>query len=177
MEEKPKRNLRYELLSWGKAIVFAVAAALVINNVLIVNAEIPTGSMETTIMTGDRVMANRLAYLGKPPERFDIVVFKFPDDESRIFVKRVIGLPGETVEIQSNKVYIDGTLLEDSEYVSSFSSGDYGPFKVPEHHYFMLGDNRSDSLDSKNWEDPFVEDDKIMGKVMFRYYPGIKALK
>lgn len=72
-----------------------------------INARVPSGSMEQTIMTGDRVFGNRLAYKNKEPERFDIVIFKYPDDPSQLFVKRVIGLPGETVNIVDGKVYIN----------------------------------------------------------------------
>lgn len=165
-----------ELLSWGKYFAFAVAAALAINNILIVNAKVPTGSMETTIMTGDRVIANRLAYIGNTPERFDVVVFKFPDDESQYFVKRIIGLPGEVVEIKAGQVYINNSPLDDSPYIRELADGDYGPFVVPATHYFMLGDNRRNSHDSKDWDNHFVAERKILGEVMFEYYPKFKIV-
>lgn len=172
-----RKSLGGELLGWGKTLAFAFAAALAINNILIVNARVPSGSMESTIMTGDRVIANRLAYLNHSPERFQVVVFRFPDDESRLFVKRVIGLPGETVEIKSGKVYIDGAPLEEGAYLTEQPKGDYGPFTVPAYNYFMLGDNRNASHDSKDWRDKFVAENKILGEVMFGYYPRFKALK
>lgn len=172
-----KNDFKAELLSWGKYFAFAIAAALAINNILIVNAKVPSGSMETTIMTGDRVVANRLAYLRKTPQRFDVVVFKFPDDESQNFVKRVIGLPGETVEIKAGQVYINNSPLDDSAYVREPAGGDYGPFIVPEFHYFMLGDNRGNSHDSKGWNNPYVDVNKILGEVMFGYYPQFKTLR
>lgn len=171
------KSIGSELIDWGKALAFAVAAALAINNILIVNAKVPSGSMETTIMTGDRVVANRLAYLSKTPERFDVVVFKFPDDESQNFVKRVIGLPGEVVEIKAGQVYINNSPLDDSDYVSEWAEGDYGPFTVPEYHYFMMGDNRGNSFDSKDWNNHFVNESKILGQVMFEYYPKFKTLR
>ena len=125
-----------------------------------------------------RVHGNRLAYLFDDPERFDIVVFKYPDDESQLFVKRVIGLPGETVEIKDGKVYINGsqTPLDDS-FTPETPTGDYGPYVVPEGSYFMLGDNRNHSGDSRFWKQPYVEKEKIVGKAIFRYFPGIKILK
>ena len=95
-----------ELLEYVKMIIIVVVAVLLINNFLLINAKIPSESMENTIMTGDRIFGNRLAYTFGEPERFDIVIFKFPDDESQLFIKRVIGLPGETVEIRDGKVYI-----------------------------------------------------------------------
>ena len=93
-------NSKEELISWIKTIVLAVLIALFINFVLIVNATVPTGSMENTIMTKDRVVALRMSYLFSDPERGDVVIFKYPDDETMLYVKRVIGLPGDTVEIK-----------------------------------------------------------------------------
>jgi signal peptidase I len=122
-------------------------------------------------------VANRLAYLNSSPKRFQVVVFRFPDDESRLFVKRVIGLPGETVEIIDGQVFINGSALAEGDYLAVQPTGNYGPFKVPAYHYFMLGDNRNASHDSKDWRKPYVAENKILGEVMFGYYPKIKALK
>ena len=97
-----------ELWEYIKMIIFVVVVVFIVNNVLLINAKIPSESMEDTIMTGDRIFGNRLAYINKDPQRFDIVIFKYPDDETQLFIKRVIGLPGETVEIRDGKVYIDG---------------------------------------------------------------------
>ena len=179
-----------ELLSYIKIIAIAVAVALVLNNVVIINAKIPSPSMEKTLMVKDRLFGFRLAYginldlFGykisekfRDPERFDIVIFKYPDDESRLFIKRVIGLPGETVEIKDGKVYIDGseTPLDDS-FIPEKMQGSYGPYKVPENCYFMLGDNRNNSKDSRFWTNTFVRFDQIVGKAVVRYYPSIKLL-
>ena len=138
----------------------------------------------------DRIFGFRLAYginldlFGheiskkvKDPERFDIVIFKYPDDESQLFIKRVIGLPGETVEIKDGKVYIDGseTALDDS-FIPEKMQGSFGPYTVPDNCYFMLGDNRNDSKDSRFWKNTFVRFDQIVGKAVVRYYPSIKLL-
>lgn len=173
-----KNSIWKELWEYIKMIIFVVAVVLVVNNFLLINARVPSESMENTIMTGDRFFGNRLAYLFDDPERFDIVVFKYPDDESQLFVKRVIGLPGETVEIKDGKVYINGsqTPLDDS-FTPETPTGDYGPYVVPEGSYFMLGDNRNHSGDSRFWKQPYVEKEKIVGKAIFRYFPGIKILK
>lgn len=167
-----------ELWEYVRMIVFVVAVVLLIQNFLLINARVPSESMENTIMTGDRFFGNRLAYLFQDPERFDIVVFKYPDDESQLFVKRVIGLPGEIVEIKDGKVYIDGseTPLDDS-FTPETPTGNYGPYTVPENSYFMLGDNRNRSKDSRFWTNTYVKEDKILGKAVFRYFPGIKMLK
>lgn len=173
-----KNSIWKELWEYIKMIIFVVAVVLIVNNFLLINARVPSESMENTIMTGDRFFGNRLAYLFDDPERFDIVVFKYPDDESQLFVKRVIGLPGETVEIKDGKVYINGsqTPLDDS-FTPETPTGDYGPYVVPEGSYFMLGDNRNHSGDSRFWKQPYVEKEKIVGKAIFRYFPGIKILK
>ena len=158
-----------ELFQWAAVLVIAVALALFINAFLIVNAQIPSGSMENTIMTGDRVFGNRLAYTFKDPERFDIIIFKYPDDESQLFIKRIIGLPGETVEIRDGHIYINGsdTPLEDVETKEPME-GSFGPYTVPEGCYFVMGDNRSNSRDSRYWEHTFVTEDEILGKAVFR---------
>lgn len=167
-----------ELLEYVKMIVIVVVVVLIINNFVLINAKIPSESMENTIMTGDRIFGNRLAYIAKDPERFDIVIFKFPDDESQLFIKRIIGLPGETVEIRDGKVYINGsdTPLDDS-FTPETPVGDYGPYEVPEGCYFMLGDNRNYSKDSRFWQNTYVEKDKILGKAVLKYFPGIKMLE
>ncbi len=167
-----------EVWSWVKTIALALVLAFIINSFIIVNATVPTGSMENTIMPNDRIIALRLTYYFEKPERGDIVVFKYPDDESVLYVKRVIGLPGETVDIRDGKVYIDGseTPLAD-EYVKETPLGDFGPYEVPEGHYFMMGDNRNESKDSRYWDNTYVAENKILGKVYLKYFPGVKFLK
>jgi len=169
-------DAKAEIVSWVKTVVFAVIIALFITTFVIVNAAIPSGSMENTIMTNDRVIAFRLAYLFSPPKRFDIVVFRNPDDESVYYVKRVIGLPGETVDIIGGKVYIDGseTPLDDSFIKEPQMSAADARFVVPENSYFMLGDNRNGSNDSRGWNNKYVERKKILGEVVLRYFPITK---
>lgn len=167
-----------ELWEYIKMIIFVVVVVFIVNNVLLINAKIPSESMEDTIMTGDRIFGNRLAYINKDPQRFDIVIFKYPDDETQLFIKRVIGLPGETVEIRDGKVYIDGseTPLDDS-FTPEPPQGDWGPEVVPEGSYFMLGDNRNRSKDSRFWTNTFVKKEKILGKAVLRYFPSPKLIK
>lgn len=180
-----------EIWDYVKMIIIVVVVVLVINNVVLINAKIPSESMEKTIMTGDRIFGFRLAYginldlFGnqiskkvKEPERLDIIIFKYPDDEDQLFIKRLIGLPGETVEIIDGRVYINGsdTPLEDA-YVPEAPRGSFGPYEVPENCYFMLGDNRNNSKDSRFWDNTFVRFDQIVGKAVVRYYPSIKLLK
>ena len=177
-QKKEKTGWKAELISWIQVLVSAAVIAFVLTTFVIANSEIPTGSMENTIMTGDRIFGNRLAYVLGDPQRFDIVIFRYPDDESQLFIKRIIGLPGETVEIIDGKVYIDGseTPLDDS-FTPETPTGNYGPYTVPENCYFMLGDNRNNSKDSRFWQNTFVERDAILGKAVLKYFPGIKFLE
>lgn len=171
-------SIMEELWEYIKMIIFVVVVVFIVNNVLLINAKIPSESMEDTIMTGDRIFGNRLAYINKDPQRFDIVIFKYPDDETQLFIKRVIGLPGETVEIRDGKVYIDGaeTPLDDS-FTPEPPQGNWGPEVVPEGSYFMLGDNRNRSKDSRFWINTFVKKEKILGKAVLRYFPSPKLIK
>ncbi len=172
------KDKKKEILDWVKVVLAALIISFVLNNYVIVNAQVPTGSMESTVMTNDRVFAFRLSYLLEEQKRGDIVVFPFPDDESVNYLKRIIGLPGETIEIIDGKVYINNSkepLKED--YLKETPTGTYGPYEVPDDSYFMLGDNRNVSLDSRYWDNTYVKKDKIMGKVIFRYYPSVTLLK
>ena len=175
MSEEKKISAKSEIFSWIKVIVSAIIIALFVDFVIIANAVVPTGSMESTIPAGSRIMGLRLYYNFKDPERGDIVIFKYPDDEKVDYLKRIIGLPGETVEIASGKVYIDGELL-DEPYLDEEPTGDFGPYQVPEDSYFMLGDNRAVSKDSRYWTNTYVRRDKIIAKAFFMYWPKLKWL-
>lgn len=164
-----------EIIEWIAVVVVAVVLAYFVNHFIIVNAIVPSSSMEKTIMTGDRVIGYRLAYSFSEPERGDIIIFKFPDDESKLYIKRLIGLPGETVEIKEGKVFVDGEAL-DEPYLTVTTEGTFGPYTVPEGHYFMLGDNRNNSADSRYWNNTYLAREKIVGKAVFKYWPGFKGL-
>lgn len=167
-----KRTFWSEVWDYVKMIIFVVVFVLIVNNFLIINAKIPSESMENTIMTGDQIFGNRLAYINKDPQRYDIVIFKYPDNEEKLFIKRIIGLPGETVTIKEGKVYInDSTDALDDSFLPEPMEGDFGPYEVPDGCYFMLGDNRNWSKDSRFWNNTYVTRDQILGKAVFRYYP------
>ena len=170
-------NMVSEVISWVKTIVFSIAFALLVNNLVIVNAKIPTGSMESTIIPNDRVIAYRLSYMFSSPDRFHIIVFRNPEREEVLYIKRVIGLPGETLEIINGDVYINGDLLvEDRQFIKEDFFGSWGPFEIPEGEFFVLGDNRNNSADSRSWDITFVPEENIIGRAIFRYFRGFKML-
>lgn len=171
--EEQETNWKTELKSWILTLLVAVGIVLFLQSVIIVNAKIPTGSMEETISAGSRVIAGRFAYWFDSPERGDVVIFRYPDHKEVLYVKRVIGLPGDTVEVKDTAVYVNGKALTE-DYLSVTTEGDFGPYTVPEGSYFMMGDNRNDSWDSRYWDNTFVTEEDILGKVYFSYFPKIK---
>jgi signal peptidase I len=175
-----------------ESICIAVILALFVRTFIVQAFKIPTGSMENNLLIGDHLLVNKFVYAPTttrlegmllpidPIRRGDIVVFKYPEDPERDFIKRVIGLPGETIELKTKKVYIDGKPL-DEPYVQFLippdeegGNGDfdvrvqYGPVTVPEGHYFMMGDNRDNSQDSRYWG--FLPRDYVKGRALFVYF-------
>lgn len=180
-EKKPKSKLR-EAVEFLIPIVVAVIIAIILKSVVFANAVVPTGSMLNTIHEGDRIIASRLDYINEDPQRYDVIIFKYPDDETQIYVKRVIGLPGETVQVVNGVVYVTKTdgetiQLDDSFVTNGTPEGDFGPFEVPADSYFMMGDNRNSSWDSRFWNNKFVNKEKILGKVKFKYYPSFGKIE
>lgn len=174
-KKETKINPFREILEWIGVIVAAVAISFFLTEFIVVNANVPTASMESTIMTDDRLMGFRLSYLMDNPERGDIIIFRYPDDESILFIKRIIGMPGETVEIKDGITFVNGKKLEEP-YLQVEQLGEFGPYSVPQGCYFVMGDNRNNSRDSRYWNNTFVERDQIVGKAIFRYFPSFKVL-
>ncbi len=179
--EKPKSKIR-DIIDFCIPIVVAVVIAILLKSCVFANAVVPTGSMINTIQEKDRIIASRLTYKNSDPQRYDIVIFLYPDNEKQYFVKRIIGLPGETVEIVEGIVYVtqeNGKTiqLDDSFVTNCVPTGNFGPYKVPEDSYFMMGDNRNTSWDSRYWKNKYVKRNKILGKVMFKYYPRIEKIE
>lgn len=170
-----KKEILKEVFSYSKIILFSLLFAYIINNKLVANAQVPTTSMETTIMKDSRIIINRLAYISCSPSRGDIVAFQCPDEApgSVPFLKRIIALPGETVEGSGGKIYINGKAVIET-YTGNTVTDDFGPYDIPESCYFMMGDNRDNSWDSRYWKSKFVNESSIIGKAEFEYFPEFK---
>jgi signal peptidase I len=173
-----------------ESIVVAVILALFIRTFVVQAFKIPTGSMEPNLLVGDHLLVNKFVFAPRAStlerlllpmrdiRRGDVVVFKFPEEPERDFIKRVIGLPGERLELRRKKIYINDQpiqepyvrFLEPPPAEDAARSDDlrawYGP--VPEHQYFMMGDNRDNSQDSRYWG--FLPETYIKGKALFIYF-------
>lgn len=177
-EDDKKRNdekfdLKREIISWIKVLIFSVLLAWIIGNFVLMIAYIPSGSMENTLHVDDKLIGLRFAYKFEDPERFDVIMFKYPDDESKDYIKRIIGLPGEKVTISGGKVYInDSKVPLDEPYLKEIPISDEDQtYQVPEDSYFVLGDNRNNSWDSREWYNTYVKRDKILAKAVIRFWP------
>ena len=191
MTEFKKSTIR----EYFESIVIAVILALFVRTFVVQAFKIPTGSMENNLLIGDHLLVNKFV-LGPAPSaieravlpmgtirRGDVLVFKYPEQPDRDFIKRVIGLPGESLEVREKKVWINGTALDEpyAHYLSPASEGSalhevtsydvrerYGPVIVPAGHYFMMGDNRDNSQDSRYWG--FLPRENIKGKALLIYW-------
>jgi signal peptidase I len=187
---KPRRKSL--IREYGEAIAIAILLALVIRTLVVQAFTIPSGSMMDTLLVGDYILVNKFLYGPevpftetrlpglRDPKRGDIIVFKYPQDEKRDFIKRIVAGPGETVQVRSAQVFIDGRALREP-YVKRVDSPQpsggqtycgyaYGcePTVVPANSYFVMGDNRDNSQDSRYWG--FVKRDKIKGKAFLIYW-------
>ena len=156
-------------------VVFAVSIFLFLYLLVLQPHKIKGSSMEPNFHDGEYLLTDKISYRFNQPKRGDVVVFKAPPDYKEEFIKRIVGLPGETISIHENHVYINGKIFEES-YLPSDAITQNGSFlkegqevTVPKNSYFVLGDNRSHSLDSRRFG--FVNQDKIAGKTWFIYWP------
>ncbi len=176
-----------EIKEWTEAIVVAAVLAVIIRTFIFQVYKIPSGSMIPTLMIGDRVIAIKYPYgpripfthiklpKWKDPKRGDVIVFLYPEDPKKHFVKRLIAKGGETVEIKSGTVFVNGRPLLNGPFrgITYYNMGPYGQegekIVVPPHHYYVLGDNSLVSKDSRFWG--FVPEENLVGKVVFRFWP------
>ena len=178
------KKLRKE---WLEPILIALVLVVIIKIFIVQNFKIPSGSMEDTLLVGDRLFAVKFIYGAKipfinhrifkirDPKPGDIIVFKFPEDPSLSYIKRCIAVGGQTFEIRDKKVYVDGELQKLPEHAKFIDRNilddkrdNYGPITVPEGNFFMMGDNRDNSRDSRYWG--FLPYENLMGKALFIYW-------
>jgi len=182
MEEQLLEFRKSTLREYFESIVITAIIALFTTTFVLQAFKIPTGSMESNLLIGDHLLVNKFVYgLNKNPiarllpyrnlERGDIIVFKYPHDPEVAYVKRLIGMPGDTVEMVGHTVYVNGDPLEE-DYTQHIDPGSiydrYGPFDVPEGQYFAMGDNRDNSQDSRFWG--YVPREHLLGKALVIYW-------
>jgi signal peptidase I len=172
-----------------ESLLIAAVIALLVRGFVVQAFRIPSGSMEPTLLVGDHLLVNRLSYEMKlpftdivlldlgSPKRGDVVVFTYPEDRSKDFIKRVIGIGGDTVQIRNKVVYVNGEPIKDSHAFfqdkaivpGTFSPRDnFGPVTVPKDSYFVMGDNRDRSYDSRFWG--FVKKNDLIGRALVLYF-------
>ena len=162
-------------VNWKEWVIYIciLAGTIFICKCVLFFGIVPSGSMVPTIQGGDVIVGSRLST--QNIERYDVIIFRYPDDPSQYFVKRVIGLPGETVEIRNGVVYADGEKLKD-DFLAELSM-DSGTYVVPEESYFVLGDNRNNSHDSRYWEHKYVEKDRILAKAKYVLWDDFRKIE
>ncbi|MBS3984583.1 MAG: signal peptidase I [Selenomonadales bacterium] len=164
------KSWRTEVLEWGKAFALAIILALIIRVFLIEVYIVDGVSMQPSLQHGERVLVNKLVYRFGEPSPSDVVVFRYPRDRDRDFIKRVIAGAGQTVETRDNHVYVDGVRLTE-QYLGIPTHGTFGPVVVPEGTVFVMGDNRNFSLDSRDPAVGFIPLAEIKGKAMLIFWP------
>jgi signal peptidase I len=163
-------NFHRELRVWTRDLLFAICFAIVVIIFLYQPVKVEGTSMAPLISDQERIFINKLVYKFEPISRGDVVVFWYPNDRTKSFIKRVVGLPGETVEIRQGRVYVDEKPLEEPYILPAYlDSNNYPPFHVPQREYFVMGDHRDSSNDSRMFGP--VRAEYIYGKAVFAYWP------
>ncbi|MCX5716164.1 MAG: signal peptidase I [Candidatus Omnitrophica bacterium] len=184
MNPELKKRIKLEIKEWGQSIIIAFVLAMIIRTFVVQAFKIPSGSMRPTFLEGDRILVNKFIYRFHEPERGDIVVFKYPEDTKKDFVKRLIAKGGEVIEIKNGNIYINDKLanepgaIRDVYYYNRGDSGKEGQkIAVPKNSYYVLGDNSGSSRDSRYWG--FVPKKYLLGKAFLIYWPPnrIKIIK
>jgi signal peptidase I len=172
VKDKTKRLI----WEYAESLLIAAILALIIRTFIVTPFKIPTGSMEPTLKPGDKIFVNRFIYRFQSPKRGDVIVFRYPENPSRDFIKRLVAFGGETFEIVDGRVKINGEIVDDPEIFQKiyyFNEGVYGAkerqITVPENCYFVLGDNSSSSRDSRYWG--FVPRKFLLGKAFVIWWP------
>jgi signal peptidase I len=163
-------QLRHELRNWTRDLAVALGLAIVVMIFLYQPVKVEGNSMNPLLSDQERIFINKFIYHFEPIDRGDVVVFWYPLDRSKSFIKRVVGLPGETIQIRKGDVYIDGRELSDQYVPPNYLDGsNYPPLKIPRGEYFVMGDHRDSSNDSRVFGP--VPRSLIYGKAVFAYWP------
>lgn len=169
-------KMRYWVKEWVEPIVIAVILALIIRTFVVQAFKIPTGSMRPTLIEGDRLLVSKFIYKFKKPERGDIIVFLSPEDKKKDFIKRLVGLPGEAIEIANGAILVDDKAVNSDSIIKEiyyYNRGDFGveaqKTQVPNDAYYVLGDNSISSRDSRYWG--FLPKKYLLGKAFLIYWP------
>jgi signal peptidase I len=176
-QETPKLRKKSVVREYAEAILVAVLLALLIRTFVVQAFKIPSGSMIPTLEVGDHILVNKFIYRFTDPKRGDVIVFKYPVDESRDFIKRIIAVGGEDLHIAAQKIYVNCRPPEPScrpiddpwgKWEERFGLSETTSVKVPADSYFVMGDNRNNSQDSRYWG--FVKRDKLKGRAFLIYW-------
>ena len=167
-ETKPQKKRKHPVREFLESIVIAVVLAIFIIVFVVQGFYIPSGSMRLTLIEGDRILVSKFIYRFHEPINGDVIVFRFPPDPKRTFIKRIIAHENQTVEVRENILYVDGENISEP-YRNSLEQIDFGPVKVPVDSFFVMGDNRNESDDSRYWG--FVPEKNIVGKAFIIYFP------
>ena len=169
-ENKSAPQLRHDLRSWTRDLAVALGLALVIIIFLYQPVKVEGTSMAPLLSDQERIFINKFVYHFEPIERGDVIVFWYPLDRSKSFIKRVVGLPGETIEIRGGRLYLDGKERKEIYVPASYLDGSsFGPLVIPGEEYFVMGDHRDSSNDSRMFGP--VGRQYIYGKAVFAYWP------
>lgn len=163
-------SIQEEIKDWVVSILIAVVLAFFIRYFIVELYLVEGPSMRPTLLNHERLVVNKFIYRFKEPQRGDVLVFRYPKDQSRDFIKRVIAVPGDTIEIREGRVFLNGE-LQNETYILEKTRGSYPLSTVPEEHIFVMGDNRNNSEDSRFSDVGFVPYDLVKGKAVLIFWP------
>lgn len=170
-KEKPKKSIKREIFEWIMVFVVAAALAFVVRTFIFEPVRVDGSSMLNTLTDGEYMIATKFDYLLGDPERFDIVICNYPNTSDGMYrVKRVIGLPDETIELRAGELYVDGVHIE-QDFDMTPNETYFGPYTVPPGHYFVMGDNRNNSKDSRSAMVGALARDQVKGHVRAVVFP------
>lgn len=172
-EESEDKGLKSFVRSYVLPVLWGIIVALILTQVMFFLAVVPSGSMETTIMTNDRIVGNRMVYWFHEPTYGEIIIF-WSDEYNEFMVKRVVGCPGDVVAIRKDGVYVNDRRITDdyTQGTTTILHSGQSEWKVPEDSYFVMGDNRESSADSRYWQQTYVPREEIYARYVFRYSLG-----